>query len=343
MLNPQGGWGVPLTLAQTAKTTLGDLRTATRARHGDRTARALFLLAGLSVFLVLGFILYVLVGNSLAFFSDVGLSRFFGSTRWETAGTVQISEGGDAGDFGVWPLVSGTLLVTLGAAVIGIPVGLTTAIYLAEYASPRVRSALKPVLELLAGVPSIVFGFFALYVVSPIVQGLTEEGRLLWYVFGRESATIFSAMNAIVVVGIMVIPIITSLSEDAIRAVPKHLREASLGLGATKWETIRSVVVPAALSGIVASFVLGVARAIGESMAVAMAAGTQARLTANPVDAIQTMTGFIVQRTSGDTPQQGPVYTSLFAVGLTLFVMTLGLNLLAQRFVKRYREVEGAH
>lgn len=332
-----------MTLAQDAKTALGDLRVAARARHGDRAARALFLLAGLSVFLVLGFILYVLVGNSLAFFSEVSVLEFFGSTTWESAGTVQLAEGGDAGEFGVWPLVAGTMLVTVGAAVIGVPVGLATAIYLAEYASPRVRGTLKPVLELLAGVPSIVFGFFALHVVSPVVQDLTEEGRLLWYLFGRESATIFSALNAIVVVGVMVLPIITTLSEDAIRAVPRHLREASAGLGATRWETTRSVVVPAALSGIVASFVLGVARAIGESMAVALAAGTQPNLTANPVEAIQTMTGFIVQRTSGDTPQSGPAYTSLFAVGLTLFALTLVLNLVAQRFVRRYREVEGAH
>ncbi len=329
-------------MVQAARATVGEWQVATRARYGDLAARILFLTAGLSVFLVLGFILYVLVGNSLQFFRDVSILEFFGSTKWQTAGTVQISEGGDAGDFGVWPLIAGTMLVTVGAAVIGLPIGLATAIYLAEYAPSRVRSFLKPVLELLAGIPSIVFGFFALFVISPIVRDLTDEGSFLYYVFGQKSATIFSAMNAIIVVGVMVLPIITSLSEDAIRAVPKHLREASFGLGATKWETTKNVVVPSALSGIVASFVLGVARAIGESMAVAMAAGTQAAWTFNPIDSIQTMTGFIVQRTGGDTPQQGPVFTSLFAVGLTLFLMTLALNLLAQRFVKRYREVEGA-
>ncbi len=323
-----------------AARTKGEWQVSRRARISDRTARALFLAAGLSVFLVLGFILYVLIGNSASFFSDISIFEFFGSTQWETAGTVQISEGGSSGHFGVWPLIAGTMLVTVGAAIIGVPVGLATAIYLAEYAHPRVRAIIKPVLELLAGVPSIVFGFFALYVISPIVQQLTQEGRVLYYVFGKQSAGIFSALNAIIVVGIMVLPIITSLSEDALRAVPKHLREASIGLGATRWETTRHITVPAALSGIVASFVLGIARAIGESMAVAMAAGTQANWTFNPIQSIQTMTGFIVQRTGGDTPQQGPVYTSLFAVGLTLFAMTLALNILARRFVRRYREAE---
>lgn len=327
-------------LATAAPRAVGDWQVTRRARMDDRTARGLFLAAGLSVFLVLGFILYVLVSNSAAFFSDVSIFEFFGSTRWETAGTVQISEGGSPGHFGAWPLIAGTMLVTVGAAVIGVPIGLATAIYLAEYANPRLRALVKPALELLAGVPSIVFGFFALFIISPIVQRLTQEGSLLYYVFGKQSAGIFSALNAIIVVGIMVLPIITSLSEDALRAVPKHLREASIGLGATRWETTRNVTVPAALSGIVASFVLGIARAIGESMAVAMAAGTQAAWTFNPIQSIQTMTGFIVQRTGGDTPQQGPVYTSLFAVGLTLFAMTLALNLLARRFVRKYREAE---
>lgn len=321
---------------------LGDLRVRLGARIGDRAARALFFVAAVSVFLVLGFIVWVLLANSLAFFREVSVVEFLTGTRWETAGTVAISEG-EAGSFGVLPLVGGTLLVTTGAVVIGLPVGLATAIYLAEYASPRVRRTLKPALEILAGIPSIVFGFFALHVVSPVIQRLTEEGSLLYYVFGRESATIFSAANAIVVVGIMVIPIITALSEDAIRAVPRHLREASLAVGATKWETTRSVVVPAALSGIVASFVLGVSRAIGESMAVALAAGTQANLTFNPVKSIQTMTAFIVQRTGGDTPQGGAVYHSLFAVGLALFLLTLALNLVAQRFVRRYREKDGGN
>jgi phosphate transport system permease protein len=307
---------------------------------GDQIARFLFSAAAATVFLVLAFIVWVLVANAVLFFREVSIVEFLTGTKWETAGTAAISEGA-TGDFGVLPLVAGTLLVTVGAVIIGLPIGLTTAIYLSEYASPRMRRVVKPVVEILAGVPSIVFGFFALHVVSPVIQDLTEKGDFFYYVFGQNSAHIFSALNAIVVVGIMVIPIITALSEDAIRAVPRHLREASLAVGATKWETTKNVVVPAALSGIVASFVLGVSRAIGESMAVALAAGTQANLTFNPVKSIQTMTAFIVQRTSGDTPQQGAVYNSLFAVGLALFILTLSLNLLAQRFVKRYRERDG--
>ncbi len=314
-------------------------RVRTAARLGDRAARILFFAAALSVFAILGFIVWVLVSDSFQFFQEVSLREFFTATEWETAGTVEISEGGDPGTFGILPLLAGTLLVTIGAVVIGIPIGLATAIYLAEYASPRLRRTVKPVLELLAGIPSIVFGFFALAVISPWIQDVTAPGTFLAGLFGR-SATIFSALNAMIVVGIMVLPIITSLSEDALRAVPLHLREASFGLGATKWETTRKVVVPAALSGITASFVLGIARAIGESMAVAMAAGTQAVYTWNPVDAIQTMTAFIVQRTSGDTPQSGAVYNSLFAVGLSLFALTLLLNLVADRFVRRFREVD---
>ncbi len=323
--------------------TVENLRLRAQARLGDQAARFVFFLAGLSVFLVLGFILYVLVSNSIEFFREVSIVEFLTGTEWRAAGTVELSEGGSAGSFGVLPLVAGTLLVTVGAIIIGLPIGVATAVYLAEYASVRVRGVLKPVLEVLAGIPSIVFGFFALHVISPVIQSATEEGKPLYYLFGQKSALIFSALNAIIVVGIMVLPIITSLSEDAIRAVPRHLREASLGLGATKWETTRHVVLPAALSGIVASFVLGVARAIGESMAVAMAAGTQPTLTFNPVDAIQTMTAFIVQRTGGDVPQDGPGFTSLFAVGLTLFLLTLALNLVAQRFVKRYREIDGGN
>lgn len=314
-------------------------RLAGLPRWGDRIARGLFLLAGLSVLAVLGFIVYVLLGNSLEFFRVVSLREFLTADEWETAGTVALSEGGDAGTFGIRPLVQGTLLVTLGAIVIGLPLGLATAVFLSEYASPRVRAFVKPALELLAGIPSIVFGFFAVLVISPMIQDLSAPGHILHTIFGR-SAGFFSAANSMIVVGIMVIPIIASLSEDALRAVPRHLREASYGLGATKWETTRSVVVPGALSGIAASFVLGVSRAIGESMAVSMASGTAANLTFNPMDSIQTLTAFIVQRTGGDTPQDGPVFTSLFAAGLTLFVLTLVLNLVAHRFVRRFREVE---
>jgi len=315
-----------------------DLHVSTPARRGDLAARVLFLAAGLSVFAVLGFILWVLASNTFLFFTEHSPWRFFFETAWHQAGTVERAAGGH-GTYSVIPLLSGTLLITVGAAVIGLPLGLATAVFLAEYAGPRIRGFLKPALEVLAGIPSIVFGFFALQVVSPWVQEITEPGTLLFRVFG-EQAAVFNALSAIIVVGIMVLPIVTSLSEDALRAVPRHLREASMGLGATKWETTRKVVVPAALSGITASFVLGVARALGETMAVALAGGNTPNLTFNPVEAVQTMTAFMVQRQEGDLPQSGPDYHVLFAVGATLFALTLALNLLARRFVKRFREVE---
>lgn len=320
-----------------------DFRVRLGARVGDEVARYILFLCGLSVLMVLGFIVFVLVEQSLEFFAEIRVTDFFFGTEWRQPTTVEISEGANRAKYGVLPLVTGTLLVTMGAVIIGLPVGVATAIYLAEYAPDRLRRMLKPVLELLAGIPSIVFGFFALHAVSPIVQKLTDPGSLLWYIFGKQEALIFNALNGIIVVGIMVIPIITALSEDAIRAVPRHLKEASLAVGATRWETTRHVVVPAALSGIVASFVLGVARAIGESMAVALAVGTTPQLTFNPAHTVQTMTAFIVQRTGGDTPQEGAPFTSLFAVGLVLFAMTLILNIIAQRFVNKYREKDGGN
>lgn len=311
---------------------------AAGARITDRVARTGFLTAGLSVFAVLGFILWVLLSNTARFFGhpDITLWEYLTGTVWNNAGKLAA-----AAEWGVLPLVTGTLMVAIGAAVIGVPLGLATAIYLAEYASPRVRATLKPMLEILAGIPSIVFGFFALVIISPIIHDLTAPGSLLHALFGDQAGK-FSGLNAIIVVGVMVLPIISSLSEDALRAVPNHLREASLGLGATKWETTSKVVLPSALSGITASFVLGVARAIGETMAVTLAAGasTNARLTFNPVDAILTMTSFIANRMAGDAPHEGPEFHALFAVGFTLFALTLVLNLVAQRFVKRFREVE---
>ncbi len=326
-------------------------RLSGHAMHGVLWAAAAFVLV------VVAAIVYVLAASTFGvhihlgdpdsrwhlwidqegFFEHVSFREFFTGTEWRSAGTVEIAEG-RYGEFGVLPLVAGTLLVAVGASAIGLPLGLASAVYLAEYASPRVRAVAKPAIELLAGIPSIVFGFVALLIVSPITQRMFDEGTIPGRLFGE--AQLFSGLNAIIVVGVMVLPIVTSLSEDALRAVPQHLREASLAVGATRWETTRHVVVPAALSGITASFILAVTRAVGETMAVAMAAGTQANLTINPVEALQTMTGFIALRTSGDTPHDGPVYLSLFAVGLALFVMTLLLNLVAARFVRRFREVD---
>lgn len=322
-----------------SKGVLPVLRQRAQALWADRAARGVFLASALSTILILGFILWVLFSNSFHFFQEVSIIEFLTGTEWNT---VPGSDGSTEDlRYGVLPLVSGTLLIAAGASLIGLPIGLGTAIYLAEYASPRVRSIVKPALELLAGVPSIVFGYFALQVISPIVHDLSAPGAPLYWLFGKQ-AGVFNAMNAIIVVGIMVLPIITSLSEDAIRAVPKHLREASMAMGATKWETTRKVVVPAALSGISASFVLGVARAVGETMAVSLAAGTVSNFTFNPMESIQTMTAFIAQRVGGDTPLTGVGLYAMFVVGAFLFLMTLVLNLVAQRFVKRYREVDVA-
>ncbi len=310
-----------------------------QARNGDVAARILFLLAGVSVFFVLGFILWTLLSNTALFFGEVSLWQFLTDTVWSN--TARAAQEATDQRWGIMPLITSTLVIALGAAVVGVPIGLGTAIYLAEYAGVRTRAIMKPVLEVLAGIPSIVFGFFALLVVSPLIHAWTAPGTVGHAIFGQQAGT-FSGLNAIAVVGIMVIPIITSLSEDAIRAVPGHLREASLGLGATKWETISKVVLPSALSGITASFVLGVARAVGETMAVTLAAGagTSQSLTFNPVEPMVTMTSFIVNRMGGDSPQEGPEFHALFAVGFTLFAITFLLNIVARRFVKRFREVD---
>lgn len=322
--------------------TLDRMQVATSAVIGERASKALFLLAAVSVIAMLLFIVVVLVQHSIAFFGyeHVTLTEFLTSTHWEPI------DQDDLG-WGIWPLLTATLLIAFGATLIGLPIGLATAIYLAEYAHPRVRATLKPTLELLAGIPSIVFGFFAIQAISPIWVDLTTPGATLYeftggafYDLNGGPARVFNAMNAIVVVGIMVIPIIASLSEDAIRSVPRHLREASLGVGATKWETTRKVVLPAAISGITASVVLAVARAIGETMAVTLAAGTQANFVLNPFESVLTMTAYIAQTFGTEQPLVGATFDSMFAVGLALFTMTLILNLVAQRFVKKFREVE---
>jgi phosphate transport system permease protein len=306
----------------------GRIPTALQVRRSatvsNRLAQVLFIISGFSVFMVLGFILWVLFSNTFEFFREVSIVEFLTTTEWRLSQFLEINH------YGVLPLVTATITIAVGALLVGMPIGLATAVYLAEYAPERVRNIMKPVLEILAGIPSIVLGFFALRVISPITQDLFGTGT-------------FSAINAIIVVGFMVIPIITTLSEDAMRAVPAHLKEASFGLGATKWETTRKVVFPAALSGITASVVLAAARAIGETMAVTMAAGSGSNFSINPLDAMQTMTAFIAQYASGDVPQEGPLKTALFAVGATLFVMTLLLNMVARRFIKKYREVEVAN
>jgi phosphate transport system permease protein len=218
------------------------------------------------------------------------------------------------------------MMVAVGAGVIALPLGLMTAIFLSEYAPSRLRRVLKPVLEILAGVPTVVYGYFALTFITPFLRIFLPETE------------IFNAAAASIVVGVMTIPTVSSLSEDALRAVPDALREGAYGLGATKLEVSTRVVVPAALSGVIASFILAISRAIGETMAVTIAAGNLPNLTANPLESIQTMTAYIVQASLGDTPQGTIVYQTLFAVATTLFLITLGMNVLSQWVLSRFRE-----
>jgi phosphate transport system permease protein len=271
----------------------------------------------LSVGTTLG-IATLLFTESLGFFREVSLGEFFGDTRWTPQFTEQ--------HFGIWPLAAGTLLTTAIAAVVAIPFGLASAVYLAEYAPSGVRRVLKPALELLAGVPTVVYGYFALTFVTPLLQQIWPELQ------------VYNALSAGLVVGIMIMPMVASLSEDALRAVPRGLAEGAYALGATKVETVMRVVLPGALSGIIASFILALSRAIGETMIVTLAAGATPNLTLDPAQSVQTMTAFIVQVSLGDTPEGSTVYNSIFAVGLLLFLLTFGLNLLANAVVRRFQE-----
>jgi phosphate transport system permease protein len=263
-------------------------------------------------------IVVVLIVEASQFFREVSIVEFLTGTKWSPMFVPQ--------HFGILPLFCGTFLVTAGAAVVALPIGLATAIYLSEYATPAVREVVKPVLEVLAGIPSVVFGFLAVVMISPLIKQ--------W--FGTSS--IFSAASASVVVGFMILPMVVSLSEDVLRSVPRSLREAAFALGSTKLDVTVKVVVPAALSGIIASFLLALSRAIGETMAVALAAGNMPRLTLNPLEDVQTMTGYIVQISQGDTPAGTLEYRTIFAVGMALFVTTMALNVLAQWIVSSMRE-----
>jgi len=276
----------------------------------------LFLTASIAV-VVSAAIIYTLVEGSVGFFFNpaVNILEFFTGSKW--------APNGNNPHFGLLPLLSGTLLVAGGALLIGAPLGIGAALYLSEFAGKKVRSIAKPVIEVLAGIPSIVYGFFALLVISPILQQY----------FG---ASYFNAASAIIVMAIMVLPIIVSISDDSMKAVPKHLREASLAMGATKWETSIKVVMPAASSGIIASLLLGLARALGETMVVVLAAGSIARLTLNPLEEVQTMTAYIAQVATGDIPP-GVAVSAAFAVGLVLFVITYIINLIAGRVVFRIK------
>ena len=305
---------------------LTSLRTTrTIARFKEQLIQALlFACAAVSIFTTIG-IIYVLVSGAASFFKDVPISDFLTGTEWHPLSLPP--------SFGSLPLIWDTLMVAIIAGCIGLPMGLAIAVYLSEYASPRARSILKPTLEILAGIPTIVYGFFALQFITPYVL-IPIFHDLLGFQVG-----IFNALSAGIVVGIMIIPMVSSLSEDVLQAVPRGLREAAYALGATKLDVSMRVVVPAALSGIVASFLLAMARAIGETMAVTIAGGQNPNLSLNVLGSIETMTAYIVHVTSGDTEVGSLAERSLYAVGLTLFLMTLTMNMLSQIVQRRFREV----
>jgi phosphate transport system permease protein len=278
---------------------------------------ALFFAAFVSVLTTVG-IVYVLVKESVLFFSHVPLWQFLTDTQWTPLF--------DDAHFGIMVLLSGTITSSAVALLVAVPLGTTIAIYLSEFATPRAREFAKPILELLAGVPTIVYGYFALLFVTPILQTLIP------------SLPGFNLLSAGIVMGIMIVPLVASISEDAMRAVPMSLREGSFAMGATRLQTAINVVVPAATSGIAAAYILGISRAVGETMILAVAAGMQPNLTFNPLEPAATITAFIVQVALGDLPHGSIGYQTIFAAGLTLFLLTLVFNLIGLWMRKRFRE-----
>lgn len=292
-----------------------------RPKPGEDFIRIVLLFCGLlSIFTTIG-IIYELGKEALLFFNMEGFSfaEFFTNTAWAP----------EIGNFGLLPLLTSTLITSVVAMFVAIPLGLGSAIYLSEYASQRVRATLKPILEILAGIPTVVYGYFALTFMTPLLRSI----------FGADTVNIYNMAAAGLVMGIMILPTISSMSEDALSAVPRSLREASYGLGATKFETVIKVVLPAALSGILAAAIIGISRAVGETMIVALAAGAGPNFTFNIFQSAETMTGHIARISGGDLSYDSIQYNSLFAIGLSLFVMTLFLNLLSRWVSNRFREV----
>ena len=262
-------------------------------------------------------IIMILAKESISFFREVNIGEFLTGTEWSPLMTPQ--------KFGVLPLINGTLLIAIGSSIIAIPIGLGAAIYLSEYASKKVRNIVKPILEILAGIPSIVYGYFALTVVTPLLKTFITD------------IEIFNVLSASIAVGIMVIPLVSSLSEDAMSSVPSIVKNGAYAMGATKFEVVRRIVIPGALSGIVSSFILAISRAIGETMIVAIAAGAKPQMTLNPLESVQTMTGYMVSVAMGDVSYGSMEYKTIFAVGAILFLMTFILNYIAKRVVKKGR------
>ena len=291
-----------------------------KARNGEKVIKAILALAAaVSIATTFGIVISLLI-PSLTFFGEIPITEFLFTTTWTPLFANP--------QYGVLPLVSGTLVITVIAVAVAIPLGLGSAIYLSEYASPRVRKTLKPTLEVLAGIPTVVFGFFALEFVTRLVLRPLFPG-----------IDLFNALSAGLVMGIMIIPTIASLSEDAMSAVPGGLRDGAYALGATKRQVALRVVIPAALSGIVAAFVLGISRAIGETMIVTVAAGLMPNLSFNPLEGMMTMTSYIAAAASGDVSTGSIEYQSIFAVGMLLFILTFFMNMISIRMVRKFRQV----
>ena len=289
-----------------------------RSRPHEAAIRVgLFTMAIISMFTTVG-IVVVLFKESIPFWREVSPIEFFTGTTWQPM----------IGKTGVLPLLNSTIMTSFIATITAMPAGLLVAIYLSEYATPRVRSILKPILEILAGIPTIVYGYFALTFMTPLLKAI----------FG-DVVQVYNTASAGIVMGILILPLITSMTEDALSAVPVSLRQASFALGATKWETSFYVVIPAAFSGIGAAFIVGISRAIGETMIVALAAGAGPNFTLNPFKAAETLTGYIVRISGGDVSYNTIDYNSIFALGLLLFLVTLTLNIISRKIVSKYREI----
>ena len=294
---------------------------AARRRWGESVIKGLLLLAALISLLTTFGIVYALLEETIVFFGEVGFSDFLFGTKWTPLF--------EPASFGVLPLVAGTFATTLIGLLVAIPLGLAAAVYLSEYARPRVRKTIKPILELLAGIPTIVFGYFALTFFTPeILRG-----------FFHLDVGIFNALAAGIIIGFLIIPIVASISEDSMRSVPQALREGAFGLGASKLQVTVRVVFPAALSGIVASVVLAMSRAVGETMVVVIAGGLQPQWGADVGKSMETLTAFIAATAKGDVPTGSTEYKTLFAVGMTLFAITLVINIISIRLVRKYRQV----
>lgn len=310
-----------LSLEKTLEKKASTHRLRRKPRWGETIIQSLLFFSGFfSIFTTLG-IVYELGKEALLFFQmpEVNLIDIFTKTKWQP----------HTGEFGIWPLFTATMVTTVIAMLIAIPLGMAVAIYLSEYAKPTVRNTLKPILEVLAGIPTIVYGYFALTFMTPLLREI----------FGRDVVQIYNTASAGLVMGILILPLITSMTEDALSAVPRSLREAAYGMGATKLEVALQIVVPAALSGIAAAIIVGISRAIGETMIVAVAAGAGPNFTFNPFVGAETITGHIVRISGGDLSYDSIDYNSIFALGLLLFFITLMLNIISQAIVRHFREV----